>query len=101
MLQGTQRDPLESLGLMPPNLQPCTVEKVAINSVMAGCKPEFLPVVIAAVEAALDPAYCLHGLLATTWLSGPIIIVNGDIKKKINMNWQGNVLDKVIVQIQQ
>ncbi len=92
MLQGTQRDPSESLGLMPPNLQPCTVEKVAINSVMAGCKPEFLPVVIASVEAALDPSYCLHGLLATTWLSGPIIVVNGDIRKKINMNWQGNVL---------
>ena len=41
MLQGTQRDPLESLGLMPPNLQPCTVEKVAINSVMAGCNLNF------------------------------------------------------------
>ena len=92
MLQGTQRDPKEILGLMPPNLQSCTVEKVAINAVMAGCKPEFLPVVIAAVEAALDPAYCLHGLLATTWLSGPIIIVNGEIRKKINMNWKGNVL---------
>mgnify|MGYP005711358753 FL=1 len=77
---------------MPPNLQPCTIEKVAINAVMAGCKPEFLPVVIAAVEAALDPAYCLHGLLATTWLSGPIIVVNGDIRKRINMNWKGNVL---------
>ncbi len=92
MLQGTKREPSELLGLMPPNLQPCTIEKVAINAVMAGCKPEFLPVVIAAVEAALDPAYCLHGLLATTWLSGPIIVVNGDIRKRINMNWKGNVL---------
>ncbi len=92
MLQGTRRDPSELLGLMPPNLQPCTIEKVAINAVMAGCKPEFLPVVIAAVEAALDPTYCLHGLLATTWLSGPIVVVNGEIRKKINMNWKGNVL---------
>ena len=45
---------------------------------MAGCKPEFLPVVVTAVEAALDPAYCLHGLLATTWLSGPMVVVNLD-----------------------
>ncbi len=92
MLQGTKRDPSELLGLMPPNLQPCTIEKVAINAVMAGCKPEFLPVVVTAVEAALDPAYCLHGLLATTWLSGPMVVVNGEIRKKINMNWRGNVL---------
>ena len=55
MLQGTTRDPQEVVGEIPPNLVPCTVEKVAINAVMAGCKPEYLPVVLAAVEAALDP----------------------------------------------
>ena len=92
MLQGTQRDPQEVLGEAPPNMVPCTVEKVAINAVMAGCKPEYLPVVIAAVEAALDPAFCMHGLLATTWFSGPMIIVNGPIRKAIGMNWQGNAL---------
>lgn len=92
MLQGTRRDPHEVLGEAPPNLAPCTVEKVAINAVMAGCKPEYLPVVIAAVEAALDPAFCMHGLLATTWFSGPMIIVNGPIRKAIGMNWQGNAL---------
>ena len=92
MLQGTSRAPGEVLGLVPPNLSPCTIEKVAINAVMAGCKPEYLPVVIAAVEAALDPAVCLHGLLATTWFSGPMIIVNGPIRERIGMNWQGNVL---------
>ncbi|MEM7469624.1 MAG: thioredoxin, partial [Pseudomonadota bacterium] len=92
MLQGTKRDPQEVLGEAPPNLVPCTVEKVAINAVMAGCKPEYLPVVIAAVEAALDPAYCMHGLLATTWFSGPMIIVNGPIRQAIGMNWEGNVL---------
>ena len=92
MLQGTRRAPSEILGLMPPNLSPCPVEKVAINAVLAGCKPEYLPVVIAAVEAALDPAFSLHGLLATTWMSGPMIIVNGPIRAAIGMNWQGNVL---------
>ena len=92
MLQGTRRPPGEILGLVPPNLSPCTIEKVAINAVMAGCKPEYLPVVIGAVEAALDPVFCLHGLLATTWFSAPMIIVNGPVRERIGMNWRGNVL---------
>ncbi|MEM7543839.1 MAG: thioredoxin family protein [Pseudomonadota bacterium] len=92
MLQGSIRDPSEVLGEMPPQLNACTVEKVAVNAVMAGCKPEYLPVVLAAVEAALEPAFCLHGLLATTWFSGPMIIVNGPIRSAIDMNWRGNVL---------
>ena len=54
MLDGTARDPQEVLGLIPPALAPATVEKIAINAVMAGCKPEYLPVVLAAVEAVLD-----------------------------------------------
>ena len=92
MLQGTTRAPTEVLGTAPPLQVPCTIEKVAINAVMAGCKPEYLPVVIAAVEAALDATFCMHGLLATTWFSSPMVIVNGPIRKSIGMNWQGNVL---------
>ncbi|MEM9256290.1 MAG: thioredoxin [Pseudomonadota bacterium] len=92
MLAGTRRKPDEVLGLMPPDLQPCTVEKVAINAVMAGCKPEYLPVVIAAVEASLIDAFCMHGLLATTWFSGPMVIVNGPIGRAIGMNSGGNAL---------
>src|SRR5215470_3901029 len=53
MLDGTARDPQEVLGLVPPALAAATVEKIAINAVMAGCKPEYLPVVLAAVEAVL------------------------------------------------
>ena len=92
MLQATTRDADEELGRMPSLLTACTVEKVAINAVMAGCKPEYLPAVLAAVEAALDPAFCLHGLLATTWFSGPMVIVNGPARKAMGMNWAGNVL---------
>ena len=92
MLAGTNRDPAEVLGQVPPDLQPCTVEKVAINAVMAGCKPEYLPVVIAAVEACLIDAFCMHGLLATTWFSGPMVIVNGPIARAIGMNSGGNAL---------
>jgi hypothetical protein len=92
MLAGTQRDPKEILGRVPPDLQPCTIEKVAINAVLAGCKPEYLPVVIAAVEASLIDEFCMHGLLATTWFSGPMVIVNGPITQAIGMNSGGNAL---------
>lgn len=92
MLQGTTRPPQEVIGLIPPNLAPCTVEKVAINAVMAGCKPEYLPVVLAAVEAALLDEFCMHGVLATTWFSGPMVLVNGPIAQAIGMNSGINAL---------
>lgn len=92
MLQGTTRDPAEVLGLMPPNLDPCTVEKVAVNAVMAGCKPEYMPVVLAAVEAAIDDAFNMHGVLATTMYVGPVVIVNGPVRRHIGMNGRGNAL---------
>lgn len=92
MLGGTTRDPQEVIGAIPPNLAPCTIEKAAINAVMAGCRPEYFPVVLATIEAALSPEFSMHGLLATLWFSGPVIIVNGPIAKRIGMNWSGNVL---------
>jgi hypothetical protein len=92
MLAGTTRDPKEVVGLCPPNLAELTVEKVAINAVMAGCKPEYLPVVLAAVEAALDPAFSWHGVLATTMFVGPVVVVNGPVRRQIGMNALGNAL---------
>ena len=78
--------------MCPPNLAPLTVEKIAINAVMAGCKPEYLPVVLAAVEAALDPAFSMHGVLATTMFVGPVLVVNGPVRRRISMNSRGNAL---------
>jgi hypothetical protein len=92
MLAGTIRRPDEILGRVPPNLSPCTVEKAAINAVMAGCKPEYLPVVLAALEAALEPIATMHGLLCTTCSGGPILIVNGPITRAIGMNFGINAL---------
>jgi thiol-disulfide isomerase/thioredoxin len=86
MLQGTARKPDEIVGDVPPNLSPITVEKVAINAVMAGCRPEYMPVVLAALEAALEPVFTMHGLLCTTCFSSPIIVVNGPIAAEIGMN---------------
>ncbi len=91
MLTGTSRRPDELVAVVPPDLVDCTVEKVAINAVMAGCKPEYLPVVLAAVEAACTSAFNAHGLLATTYFSGPVIVVNGRIAADIGMNSGVNV----------
>ena len=92
MLSGTSRPATEVVGRIPPYLSECTVEKVAINAVLAGCKPEYMPVLLAALEAALEPVFTLHGVLATTYFSSPIIIVNGPVAKKIGMNSGLNAL---------
>ena len=92
MLSGTRRAPDEIIGRIPPYLAECTVEKVAVNAVLAGCKPEYMPVLLAALEAALEPVFTLHGVLATTYFSSPIVIVNGPIAKKIGMESGINAL---------
>jgi hypothetical protein len=92
MLSATSRDPQEVIGLVPSDLAPATVEKIAINAVMAGCKPEYLPVVLAAVEAVLDEPFAMHGVLATTMFVGPVLVVNGPVRRRIGMNARGNAL---------
>jgi hypothetical protein len=92
MLGGTTRAADEVIGEIPPNLAPCSVEKAAINAVMAGCKPEYFPVVLAAVEASCREEFGLHGLLATTLSHGPVVIVNGPVARRIGMNSGVNVL---------
>jgi hypothetical protein len=92
MLDGTDRHPDEVVAVVPPDLVPCTVEKVAVNAVMAGCRPEYLPVVLAAVEAACTDEFNMHGLLCTTWFSGPVVVVNGPIASRIGMNSGMNAL---------
>lgn len=92
MLDGTSRGPQEVIGKIPPNLSDCTVEKVAINAVMAGCKPEYLPLVLACVETALEPHFTLHGILCSTCFSSPVIVVNGPVAKRIGMNSGMNAL---------
>ena len=92
MLQGTLRAADDVVGDVPPDYAPCSIEKIAINAVMAGCKPEYLPVVIAAVEAALMDEFCMHGLLATTYFAGPMVLVNGPLSRAIGMNSKGNAL---------
>ena len=86
MLTGTRRKPDELVASIPPKWGRATIEKIAINAVMAGCKPEYLPVVIAVVEAVTDEAFNLHGVQVTTGDNSPLIIVNGPIRKRLDIN---------------
>ncbi len=92
MLAGTTRGPSEVVAVVPPALVECTVEKVAVNAVMAGCDPEFLPVVIAALEAVCTDEFNMHGVLATTMSVGPVLVVNGPVAARIGMNSGLNAL---------
>jgi len=92
MLEGTTRDPSEIVATVPPALVDCSVEKVAVNAVMAGCAPEHLPVMIAALEAACTDEFNMHGVLATTMSVGPVLVVNGPIAGRIGMNSGLNAL---------
>jgi hypothetical protein len=85
MLDATSRAPDEVVAVVPPDLVPATVEKVAINAVLAGCKPDYLPVVLAAVEGACTDDFNMHGVLCTTYFSGPVVVVNGPIARRIGM----------------
>src|SRR5216110_1503641 len=82
----TGRDAGELVARVPPNYGRATVEKIAVNAVMAGCRPEYLPVVLAAVEAVCDEAFDLHGVSATTNAPAPLIVVNGPIRGVLDIN---------------
>lgn len=92
MLAGTKRDPQEIIANVPPNMGAASVEKIAINAVMAGCKPEYLPVVIASVEAACTDEFNVHGVMATTMGAAPVMVVNGPIRERIGMNMKLSAL---------
>jgi hypothetical protein len=87
MLDYIRRDPQEVLGVISPGEGVATIEKIAINAVMAGCLPEYLPVVITAVEAMLDPVFELMRVQCTTGGPGPLVIVSGPVVKKLDFNF--------------
>lgn len=74
------------VGQVPPIDGEATVEKVAANAVMAGCLPEHMPVVLAALDAALDPRYNLRALLATTHMASTMVLINGPIRHELAFN---------------
>ena len=91
MLAGTTRQPDELIAPIPPKWGRATIERIAINAVMAGCKPAYLPVVITAIEAVMEEAFNLHGLQVTTSDVSPLLIVNGPIRARLEINDGFNV----------
>src|SRR5262249_12683883 len=87
MLQATSRSRDGLVAEVPPNFGRATVEKLAVNAVMAGCRPEYFPVLLAVVEAACDPRFNLHGQSGTTNATSPLIIVNGPVRRRIRLNY--------------
>ncbi|PPR23190.1 MAG: hypothetical protein CFH40_01131 [Alphaproteobacteria bacterium MarineAlpha10_Bin3] len=75
---------------MSPRLLVPTMPAIAANAVMAGCRAEYFPVVVAAVRAVLDPAYNLHGTLATTHPCAQLLIVSGPLRGQLDINCTGN-----------
>lgn len=86
MLEGTTRAPADIVAVVAPDLVEVTVEKVAINAVMAGCRPEHLRWVIAALEAVCTDEFNIHGVLATTMPVGPVLVCNGPGTRAAGLN---------------
>lgn len=91
MLRYAPRSPEDSLGAVPPGNGEATLGALAANAVMAGCRPEYFPVICAAVDALLDPVFNLYGLQATTNPGAPLVLLNGPIAAEIGVNARGNV----------
>ncbi len=92
MLAAVERDPSELIALIEPRNGKATLENIAINAVMAGCLPSYLPVVVAAVRAVTEPKFNLYGEQATTHATAPLLIINGPIARELEVNNGFNVL---------
>ena len=86
-----RRDPNEIVGSVPERRRDISVEKLAANSVMAGCLPEYFPVVLAASDAMLDPVFNLIGPSSSLGGAGILVIVNGPIVQKLGINARSNL----------
>lgn len=89
MLEGTSRQPREVIAVVPPDMREASVETIAVNAVMAGCRPEYLPVVVSILEAMAEPEFPLYAMQVTTHAVAPLAILNGPIRSKLGMNSKG------------
>ena len=86
MLEAARLDPEQQVAFITNRAVSITAEKVAINAVMAGCKPEYMPVVVAAVEGIGDPRWSYHGPGTSTGGAAVLMIVNGPIARELDIN---------------
>ncbi|MBM3342177.1 MAG: hypothetical protein FJY56_08710 [Betaproteobacteria bacterium] len=92
MLQHTQRRGDEVIAVLAPGFGEATVERIAINAVMAGCEPAYLPVLIAATSAVAEPQFNIQGIEATTNPAAVWLVLNGPIVEKLGVNATYNCL---------
>ena len=86
MLRGTKRDPDELIGHVPPAMEPATVRTVATHALMAGCRPEYLPIVLGGLQIMLREEFNLNGVQGTMHGVAPLIIVNGPYAAKVGVH---------------
>jgi hypothetical protein len=86
MLTGTHRSPDEAVGNIPPAMEPATVRTIAIHAVMAGCRPEYLPVVIGGISLMLREEFNLNGVQGTMHGVAPLMMVNGPHAQRIGLH---------------
>ena len=92
MLRESQRRRDEIVARVAPGFGAATVERIAINGVLAGCDPEYLAILIAATEAIADPQFNLQGIQATTNPVAVWLVINGPIAQRLNVNSTCNCL---------
>ncbi len=91
MLPYTDRARDDVIAQLPPKQGDATVERIAINAVMAGCRPQYLPVLITAIEAMMVPHYNLYGRQTTTHPGAHLVLINGPIARELEVNARFNV----------
>ena len=84
-------DPADVVISEPVRRRTITAEQVAINAVLAGCRPDYMPVLVAALEAMSDPSFSLHGAITSTGGSATLVVVNGPIRQRLGFNSGTNV----------
>jgi hypothetical protein len=90
-LDAAHLTPDEIIGVEPVRRRRITAEKLAIAAVMAGCLPQYMPVIVAVLKAMCEPQFGLHGATASTGGSAPFIVVNGPVRTALGMNATHNV----------
>ena len=90
-LARVDKAPSDVIGVVPTRGRVITAEKIAINAIMAGCRPEYMPVLVAIIEAMCEPDFNYHGSLASTGSSAQLIVVNGPIAAELGINSGVNV----------
>ena len=88
MIAGSGRQAGEVIAVVPPRWAEATVENIAINAVMAGCRPQYMPVLIAALQAAADPAFGLYSVQATTHPCAVLMLISGPIIDELGLNFR-------------